>query len=106
MLAEVKMHLNDNTTAISYLNIVRNRAGLADYIGSDLREAIRKERRVEFAQEGQYWYDLLRLYSKSELITLMKTQNPNFTEKDFLFPIPYDEHKLDTKRMYQNPGYN
>ncbi|MDR2953469.1 MAG: RagB/SusD family nutrient uptake outer membrane protein, partial [Prevotella sp.] len=99
MLAEVKMHLDDNTAAISYLNIVRNRAGLTDYIGSDLREAIRKERRVEFAQEGQYWYDLLRLYSKSELITLMKTQNSNFTEKDFLFPIPYDEHKLDPKRM-------
>ncbi len=106
MLAEVKMHLNDNNTAISYLNMVRYRAGLGEYGGSDLREAIRKERRVEFAQEGQYWYDLLRLYSKSELLTLMKAQNSNFTEKDLLLPIPYDEHKLDPERMYQNPGYN
>ncbi len=36
----------------------------------------------------------------------MKAKNPNFSEKDFLLPVPYDEHKLDPVRMYQNEGYN
>jgi hypothetical protein len=31
--------------------------------------------------------------------------NPNFGDKDFLLPIPYDEYKLNPKEMYQNPGY-
>lgn len=105
MLAEVKMQLGE-ADAANYLNMVRTRAGLPDYSGSDLREAIRHERRVEFAFEGQRWYDLIRLYSKAELLTYMQAKNTNFSEKDFLLPIPYDEHKLDTKRMYQNNGYN
>ena len=67
MLAEVKMHLSEND-AVSYLNMVRERAGLDDYSGSSLRDAILRERRVEFAFEGQYWYDLLRLYSRQELL--------------------------------------
>ena len=104
MLAEVKMHLSEND-AVSYLNMVRERAGLDDYSGSSLRDAILRERRVEFAFEGQYWYDLLRLYSRQELLEHMKAKNPNFSAKDFLLPIPYDEHKLDPTRMYQNVGY-
>lgn len=105
MLAEVKMHLGENDAA-GYLNMVRTRVGLPDYSGSDLKEAIRHERRVELAFEGQRWYDLIRLYSRSELLTYMKAKNANFSEKDFLLPIPYDENKLDTERMYQNNGYN
>ena len=46
MLAEVKMHLSEND-AVSYLNMVRERAGLDDYSGSSLRDAILRERRVE-----------------------------------------------------------
>ena len=105
MLAEVKMHLGESDAA-SYLNMVRERAGLDDYSGSNLRDAILHERRVELAYEGQYWYDLLRLYSRQELLNHMKAKNPNFSEKDFLLPVPYDEHKLDPVRMYQNEGYN
>lgn len=105
MLAEVKMHLNE-TDAVNYLNMVRERAGLPDYTGSNLRDAILQERRVELAFEGQSWYDLLRLYSHQELLSVMQKKNPNFSEKDFLLPIPYDEHKLDPERMYQNKGYN
>lgn len=106
MLAEVKMHLGEADAAV-YLNMVRDRAGLPAYTGTELKEAIRHERRVEFAFEGQRWYDLLRLYTKDELITFLHTKGyTKFSERDLLLPIPYDEHKLDTKRMYQNPGYN
>lgn len=104
MLAEVKMHLNESD-AIVYLNYVRERAGLPEYTGTNLRDAILKERKVELAFEGQYWYDLLRLYSKTEMLEVMKEKNPNFSEKDFLLPIPYDENKLNPEGMYQNVGY-
>lgn len=104
LLAEVKMHLRESD-ASTYLNYVRSRAGLGASTNPDLRDAIVHERKVELAFEGQSWYDLLRLYSRSELKTMMHAQNSNFSDKDFYFPIPYDEYKLDPKRMYQNEGY-
>ena len=106
MLSEVYMHLQEEDKAITFLNMVRERAGLPDYNGNDLRDAIVKERRSEFSFEGQRWYDLIRLYTKNELLTLMSAKNENFTTKDFLLPIPYVEHNLDKERMYQNLGYN
>ena len=104
--------------AQAYFNQVRQRAYTVNdgegnlSVSDDYREVavtkenIIKERMLEFAFEGQYWYDLLRLYSRQELLEHMKAKNPNFSAKDFLLPIPYDEHKLDPTRMYQNEGYN
>jgi hypothetical protein len=105
LLAEVKMHL-DEPDAAAYITYVRERAGLTASTNPNLRDAIVHERKVELAYEGHSWYDLLRLYSKSELKTLMQAKNANFYDKDFLLPIPYDEYKLDPERMYQNEGYN
>jgi hypothetical protein len=104
LLAEVKMYLGE-PDAVTYINEVRSRVGLGVSPFTDLREAIIHERKVELAFEGQSWYDLIRLYSKEELLTLKSAQNPNFSAKDFLLPIPYDEYKLDPERMYQNEGY-
>jgi hypothetical protein len=104
LLAEVKMHLNE-PDAVNYITEVRSRAGLGASPIANLRDAIIHERKVELAFEGQSWYDLIRLYSRSELLTLKQAENPNFSAKDFLLPIPYDEHKLDPERMYQNEGY-
>lgn len=82
MLAEVKMHLNE-TDAVNYLNMVRERAGLPDYTGSNLRDAILQERRVELAFEGQSWYDLLRLYSHQELLSVMQKRILTSQKKTF-----------------------
>lgn len=104
LIAEAKMHLGEGD-ANTYLNYVRDRAGLEASANPDLREAIVHERKVELAFEGHSWYDLLRLYSRNELKTIMYAKNNNFSDKDFYFPIPYDEYKLDPERMYQNEGY-
>jgi hypothetical protein len=104
LLAEVKMHLNEPDAA-DYITEVRSRAGLGATPIANLRDAIVHERKVELAFEGQSWFDLLRLYSHDELLAMKRAENPNFAAKDFLLPIPYDEHKLDTERMYQNEGY-
>jgi hypothetical protein len=49
-----------DATALKYLNLVRQRAGLAAKASFTYRDLI-KERRLEFALEGDYWYDLQRI---------------------------------------------
>ncbi|MFS0490930.1 RagB/SusD family nutrient uptake outer membrane protein [Leadbetterella byssophila] len=125
MLAEVNDRLGNTAEAISYLNQVRNRAGLPDYQNSDasyhakyptLKMAILHERRSELAFENHRLYDLLRAFGENpqEFVNHFKRKNPadfgisdlnNVSTKDIYFPIPFDEHKLDPVKMYQNPGY-
>ncbi len=125
MLAEVNMYKGDNATAIQYLNMVRQRAGMPDYATSltnpaysqkffTLKLAILHERRVELAFEHQRWFDLLRFFNINDLVTYIHTKNPadwglaniaNFSTKDEYFPIPFSETILDPVKMYQNPGY-
>lgn len=47
-------------TALAYLNRVRLRAGLSPVTSFTYRDLI-KERRLEFAFEGEYWFDLQRI---------------------------------------------
>ena len=106
--------------AFSILNEVRKRAGLPTYTSEDLpnqiafREALQKERRVEFAFEGLRWNDLVRWGIAEEVI------NEYFMSEDEgegrysmdgeyreIFAIPYTELSRynDESIMWQNPGY-
>ena len=58
MLAEAYYWQGTEPTAKSFLNMVRKRAGLGDWSGTDLRQGIYDERRNEFIQEGLRWQDL------------------------------------------------
>lgn len=49
-----------NAQAVQYFNAVRARAGV-DSIKTLTEATILKERRIELAFEGQYWFDLVRL---------------------------------------------
>jgi hypothetical protein len=124
-LAEVFMYLNDNATAISYLDMVRARAarplyaamlGDAAYAARypTLKLAILHERRIELAFEHHRWHDLTRFFNKEELVAYFKTKSQadynnsplsNITTKDYYFPIPLNEYKLNPAKMPQNPGY-
>lgn len=124
-LAEVSMYLNDNAGAINYLNMVRTRAQRPDYatMTADpvyaakyptLKLAILHERRVELAFEHHRWHDLLRFFNAEQLVEYFKAKKQadydnsplaNITTKDYYFPIPFNEFKLDPEKMYQNPGY-
>lgn len=108
-----------NGEAFSQLNSVRARAGLKAYTAADLpdkvafRNAIIKERKVEFAFEGLRWFDLLRWGQATTMKNLQFAQNQQgqgrYKMDDFrkLFPIPFDEISRynDTSVMGQNPGY-
>ena len=68
------------------------------------RAAIQEERKKEFVQEGQRWFDLVRW---GTLITEVKkvTAKNSVSEKNNLYPIPQSERNIDPVGLPQNPGY-
>lgn len=108
MLAEAYYHAGDATNAQKYLNYVRNRAGLANctLTGSALRDAIYKERQREFCYEGKAFSDMKRGYTKAEMNTLMKADGATeYSNTDYLCPIPNVQHILNPEGLWQNEGY-
>ena len=67
-LAEALNEQGKTAEAATYLNQVRERAGLGPAEG-DLGEAIFRERRVELAFENKRWFDLVRTGRAIETIT-------------------------------------
>lgn len=64
------------------------------------RDAVLEERRIELANEGHRWFDLVR--TKRLLSTISK---PSLGEKNYLFPIPNTEILLSKGLLTQNPGW-
>ncbi len=72
-------YLTGNTQeALEYVNKIRARAG-ADLLSSVTVEDIWKERRLELAGEGDYWYDFVRrsYYAHDAAIAELKAQKRN-----------------------------
>ncbi len=105
MLAEAYYWSGDEANAKKYLNMVRKRAGLGDWDGTDLRKGIYKERIMEFMHEGMSWHDMLRMNTEEEMVALYSALNTNFSKQDLLFPIPHSEHVINPEGLPQNPGY-
>lgn len=98
--AEALAYTNGNVADIqSDINAIRHRAGLANTVAAtipDLKLAIEKECRHEFAFEGHRWADLVRTHRAATVLGI--------DEKYTLFPIPLSE--LQTNQLIkQNPGY-
>jgi len=87
--------------ALTDINAVRNRAELADLsdINSEeeLIDILLRERRAEFAFEGHYWFDMVRLDRMEET-----TGRESFRR---IFPIPRRELNITEDVLTQNPGY-
>ena len=103
--AEAEAHKSGaNVAAIQDdINSIRIRANLTpttETSVAQLLNIIEKERRLEFAFEGQRWFDLVR--TGRAIAVLPKVNNTNQT----LFPIPSDEIQTNNDPgMTQNPGY-
>lgn len=98
--ARVKKANPDLTGALADLNAVRLRAKVAASQAStaaDLLTAIETDRRVEFAFEPHYWFDLVRT-KRAGTVLGVTDQNK------WIFPIPYNDLAAD-KDLVQNPGY-
>jgi len=108
MEAEALCELNRLSDAIVPLNKVRGRAGLDDVsvtTQNDLRNKIRKERRIELAFEGSNWFDIIR-YDSGEYVKqfMQGIGKTNFTAKHLLLPIPQKEIDANPN-LTQNAGY-
>ena len=91
----------DDGLARTYLNKVRDRAGLdpIEFSGDNLTEAIFLERRLELVGEGHRFFDLVRTDRAAQEID-------GFTSgKNDLFPIPLEEIEFSEGNWQQNPGY-
>jgi len=103
--------------AESYLNVVKQRAGLNEVNGLSqqvLREEIWRERRLELCFEGNRWFDLLRT---GTMLTVMRNYKEKYakygaylvdnyvvTDNKVLFPVPFREISLNPE-LEQNDGY-
>ncbi len=139
MAAECEIEVGSLETAREYVNRVRERAmnedsWVAEYDGSGFaanyvistydtpwtdktlaQKAVRMERKLELAGEGQRFYDLVRwgiaaedlnayiAYESKLLINAMG--GTSFDPKDVLLPIPQNQIDLMGDVLTQNPGY-
>ena len=108
-----------NGEAFQIINDVRKRAGLTPLTSSNVpdkvsfRQALIKERRVEFAFEGLRWNDLVRWGIAKEVMNnhFMSVDEGAglYKMEDYrkIFAIPFDELSRydDESIMWQNPGY-
>lgn len=111
--AEAEANLGDSTDAINDLNIIRNRAGLANYndtTNGPLLSAILHERRVElFMEWGHRWFDLQRMNWINSVMgnpgNFCQQKGGEWSPSASLFPIPLSEIELNSN-LTQNTGYN
>jgi starch-binding outer membrane protein, SusD/RagB family len=111
-----------NSEALTYINMIRDRArdsnfingattGISPYTFSvfdtqaKFRQGIREERRRELMFEGQRWFDLLR-YDEMDGTTEAQEAVGLTSPEKTLFPIPQDEIVRNSPLLIQNPGYN
>ncbi len=109
--AEVLNEINGGPTAEAYnaINQVRARAHVADLnpglSQADFRDSVFLERRKEFIQEGQRWFDLVRQGGSVLVDALLKFPAKQAASlKDSLYPIPLTEIQLNPL-LTQNPGW-
>jgi starch-binding outer membrane protein, SusD/RagB family len=98
--AEARAQQNNLVGALSDLNAVRDRAGLATSTAlskDDILLAIENERRVEFALEPHRWFDLVRT---GRAATVLGVTDAN----KYVLPIPAGELLADNA-LEQNAGY-
>ena len=111
--AGAAVYLDDEDEARKQLNALREKRYLdgSNYevteVGKDLVEVIREERRKELALEGHRWFDLTRMCTPQEFVSIIKAAKPESTPKEYhvKFPIPQREIDLSQNTISQNEGY-
>lgn len=105
--AEAAYHLENNSDAVTKINLVRERArgGESNILpnvkeSNDIFSAIIHERRVELALEGKRYFDLVRWNLAEQELGELGYQ----AARKGLWPLPQGELDVN-KNLIQNPGY-
>lgn len=111
MKAEALNELGRTVEAEEPLYLVRKRAGLTDrsdvegLTREQMRDKIRKERRIELAFEGHRWFDMIRWDNGQYALDFLHSIGKiNAAPKHLLFPIPQKDRDANSN-LTQNPGY-
>ncbi|OFY68499.1 MAG: hypothetical protein A2V64_10515 [Bacteroidetes bacterium RBG_13_43_22] len=116
MYAEALMLINQKSDALTYINMVRTRAGVPVLTNPDALtiDVILHERRMELAFEGHRYFDLVRTGKAVEKISyalLTKIDYDNLINRvgpieayQLLLPVPVTEIEKDPT-LSQNEGY-
>ncbi len=118
--ADVLLMMAELKKDISYINLVRGRAGV-DPIGAYTEEALRNERRWELAFEGLRYYDLLRWgiggdalnkqdgvkvkNNGADAVMSYENMNDRFQKTGGFLPIPQTQIDLSGGILTQTPGW-
>lgn len=103
MMAEAQGY---SPSSISYINQIRNRAGLANLPASVntvalFEKALADERRLEFAFENQRWYDLVRYNTTMTTITAEQTIKDHFAHT---YTVHYATYTAPTPTLAELQG--
>jgi hypothetical protein len=121
LYAETLNEINGGPTADAYkaINIIRARAygvytasgnysdnshDLSGLSQDEFRDAVFLERRKEFVQEANRWFDLARNGKLVDALKQIPAKANNVSDKNLLYPIPQVEIDLNPL-LTQNPGW-
>lgn len=127
--AEAEMELGNEPEARNYVNMIRQRAGLEEFSSAITSDDYRHERKIEFAFEGNRYWDMKRwrifhevvfnsdtygiwpiLNKDNNTYTFRKQKLPaekftrTFTPNMYYYKIATDIVEINTL-LVQNPGY-
>lgn len=102
LLSEIYNELDDKENMAKWLNVIRHRTGLQDYVYTDkvaAEQAILDERGFEFVAEGKRWYDIRRMLGGKYAL-----EQVGGDAWKLLWPIDAGVLSKDSK-VKQNKGY-
>lgn len=112
--AEALANTNDIAGAMTLVNQIRSRVGIANVTATTQDDAINKilnERMLELAFEGHRWFDLKRTGKAIAILSQQKDGNgnvlpyaSNLNQNRLLWPIPQSQRD-NNPNLTQNPGY-
>lgn len=100
IVSEAALELGDETKALTFINKIRNRAGISELTSMTLDDIV-QERRVEFALENHRWWDLKR-WRKAHVVWNGVDGDPGATQY-VLFPyyIKSSGNEHDKKWVFE-----
>lgn len=107
--AEASAMLMQSTPALTALKVVRDRVGLTTDMtltGWNLIDAVRKERRLEMALEGDRLYDIRRWKDQSGQPVINSIMGSNGSFVKYNTQISTDPYETTNSNEPQNKGYN
>jgi hypothetical protein len=102
LLAEAYTKSNQGAKAKEIIDVIRIRAGLTPYSGSDILKEVLQQRVSELIGEGQIYYDMVRNNSFPNAQTM---DNSRYQQQGYYWPVS-SQILVSNKLISQTPYWN